>query len=70
MMQQSQSELDLLQAEECVARKAHLVLLPDVVGHIISVHVTLGCRAYTFEWFFEGLLYQNDFYGFQLAMED
>jgi hypothetical protein len=67
---QYKAELDLLQAEECVGRKAHLVMTADVRGHIVGVWTRLGSRAYNLEWVVEGAIHNCDFYGFQLELED
>lgn len=68
MDSQCQSDIDLLQAEECIGRTARLVLDSEVVGHVIRVNVHLGNRSYTLEWPLDGAMHQSDFYGFQLEL--
>jgi len=65
---QCQWDIDLLTADECVGRKARLVLDPDLVGHVIRVNIHPGNRAYTLEWPVDGSMHQGDFYGFQLDL--
>ena len=63
-----QSDIDLLQTEECIGRKARYVLDPEIVGHVIHINVNLSSRSYTLEWPLDGSIHQSDFYGFQLEL--
>jgi hypothetical protein len=65
-----QSALDMVPSEELVGRRAHLVLNPDIVGHITSVHIFDAGRTYTFQWYVEYTVKAIDLNGFQLELSD
>lgn len=66
----TQSEIDLLQAEECIGKKVSLSLDPESKGHIVRVCIVPGCRMYTIQWCDEGCITQGDVYGFQMSLEE
>jgi len=66
----TQSDIDLVPAEELVGRRAHLVISPETAGQIVGVWVKLGSREYTLTWFWDGSTHSCEFYGFQLVLED
>jgi hypothetical protein len=71
-MKQIECELDQIPSEDLVGCKAHLVLHPEVVGHITAVHIFDAGRTYTFQWYSEEgtTVKALDVNGFQVELMD